>query len=585
VNVVSTTTLVGALQRMQRKPTDRLDMALARDLAQREGIKAVVGGTITPVGGSYIITARLVSAESGDELAVFRETAKNAEDIIPTVDRLTRRLRGKIGESLKSVKDAPMLSQVTTSSLDALKAFAAGLRANDVEGNYTAAIPLFEDAIRKDSGFAAAYVQLAYSMGNAGIRTPRRDSLFAKAYELRERLPESERYNIEGAYWIRKNRPKAIAAVERAVAIDSFNTDALNSLALLYGGARDYARAERLYRRAIRLEPENGVILTNLAGNLIAAGKLEAADSLLRDMRARKVPYPTARRDADLLYLAGRYDTLEKLARVTIRGTNASLATASATYLRDLVALRGRFRESDSITMEVAARGAGGERNGAADRAMSNAMTDGWFRGKTAQAIARLDSIARANPARDKTSMNLHLQLVSTYAAMGATDRARAMLRETESIVLDSVAQRNWQGGIVSAQADVAMAEGRAAAAASAYRRAEIGGDGLPEGCPFCTPALIGIAYDRANMSDSAIVYLERYLSIPSPGRVGFDRWFMAPAHKRLGELYEAKGDNAKAVSHYTAFVNLWQHADPDMQPKVAEARTRMERLMKTLPR
>jgi hypothetical protein len=148
------------------------------------------------------------------------------------------------------------------------------------------------------------------------------------------------------------------------------------------------------------------------------------------------------------------------------------------------------------------------------------------------------------------------------------------MLRETESIVLDSVAQRNWQGGIVSAQGDVAMAEGRAAAAAAAYRRAEIGGDGLPEGCPFCTPALIGIAYDRANMSDSAIVYLERYLSIPTTGRVGFDRWFMAPAHKRLGELYEAKGDNAKAVSHYTAFVNLWQHADPDMQPKVAEART-----------
>src|SRR5204863_6041 len=83
--------------------------ALARDLAQREGIKAVVGGTITPVGGSYIVTARLVNAQSGDELAVFRETAKDAEDIIPTVDRLTRQLRGRIGESLKSVKDAPAL--------------------------------------------------------------------------------------------------------------------------------------------------------------------------------------------------------------------------------------------------------------------------------------------------------------------------------------------------------------------------------------------------------------------------------------------------------------------------------------------
>ncbi|MFL5617531.1 MAG: hypothetical protein ACJ79A_03950, partial [Gemmatimonadaceae bacterium] len=86
-------------------------------------------------------------------------------------------------------------------------------------------------------------------------------------------------------------------------------------------------------------------------------------------------------------------------------------------------------------------------------------------------------------------------------------------------------------------------------------------------------------------MADSAIANLERYISVPSPGRASLDRWLLAPAHKRLGELYEAKGDNARAVSHYTAFVRLWEHADPDMQPKVAEVRARMERLLKTLPR
>jgi len=585
VNVVSTSTLVGALQRMQRKPTDRLDMALARDLAQREGIKAVVGGTITPVGGSYILTARLVSAESGDELAVYRETAKNAEDIIPTVDRLTRQLRGRIGESLKSVKDAPALSQVTTSSLDALKSFAAALRANDVEGNPTAAIPLFEDAIRKDSTFAEAYLQLAFSMGNAGIRTPRRDSMVTKAYELRDRLPEAERYNVEGAYWVPRDRPKAIAAFEHAVALDSFNTDALNSLAIQYGTASDFAHAERLYRRAVRVEPENGVVLSNLAGALILGGKLAAADSLVRDMRARKIPYPTARRESELLYLAGRYDSVETLTRAAMRSPSAAFASASAGYLRDLVAVRGRFREADSIGKTLAARGPGAERAGAFNLAISEVLTDGWFRGKTSQALARLDSIARANPARDKASLDVVLQLVSNYAVLGAADRARALLREAEAIPLDSVARKRWHSSFAGAQGDAAMAEGRTAAAVDGYRRSNIGADGLPEGCSFCTQALVGQAYDRANMSDSAIANLERYLSIPAVGRVGFDRWFLAPTHKRLGELYEAKGDNARAVSHYTAFVNLWEHADPDMQPKVAEARTRMERLLKTLPR
>jgi tetratricopeptide (TPR) repeat protein/tRNA A-37 threonylcarbamoyl transferase component Bud32 len=583
VNVVPTSTLVGALQRMQRKPTERVDMALARELAVREGIKAVVGGTVTPVGTSYIITTRLVSAESGDELAVHRETAKDAADIIPTVDRLTRQLRGRIGESLKAVKDAPALAQVTTSSLDALRSFAAGLRANDVEGEYLKAIPLFEEAIAKDSGFAAAYVQLAYSLGNAGIRTPRRDTLMDRAYQLRDRLPERERYNIEGAYWVRNNRPKAIAAFERAVATDSFNTDALNSLALLYTGTRDYGRAERLYRRAVQVEPENGVILSNLAGALVAAGKLDAADSLLRDMRARKVPYPTSRREADLLYLRGRFDSLEALARATTRGQNAVFAAGATNYLEDLVALRGRFREADSLAAAIASRDPRGQP--AVERAIEQAMTDGWFRGRTQQALVRLDSVVRTNPPKPGTPPERYFQYASTYAILGDADRARAAEKQAEALVTDSVSRRLTQWQRAALEGDIALAEGRAGAAAAAYRRADIAGDGLPQGCTFCTPAFIGLAYDRANMADSAIVYLERYLDTPAPGRVNLDRWLMAPAHKRLGELYEAKGDHAKAVSHYTAFVRLWERADPDMQPRVAEVRTRMERLLKTLPR
>ena len=55
--------------------------------------------------------------------------------------------------------------------------------------------------------------------------------------------------------------------------------------------------------------------------------------------------------------------------------------------------------------------------------------------------------------------------------------------------------------------------------------------------------------------------------------------------HKRLGELYEARNDNARAVAHYTTFVNLWQRADPDLQAKVAEVRARRDRLQRTLAR
>jgi len=118
------------------------------------------------------------------------------------------------------------------------------------------------------------------------------------------------------------------------------------------------------------------------------------------------------------------------------------------------------------------------------------------------------------------------------------------------------------------------MAEGRAADAAALYRRAEIGGDGLPEGCVFCAPAFTGIAYDRANMADSAIANLERYLAVVSPGRLSLDRWLLAPALKRLGELYEAKGDNARAVSHYTAFVPIGISVEGVKNRTVTDSRT-----------
>ncbi|HEX5437502.1 MAG TPA: serine/threonine-protein kinase, partial [Gemmatimonadaceae bacterium] len=136
VHVVQTSAIVAALEQMQRPATTRVDLAIAREIAQRTGAKAVVGGRVVPAGSGYIVTARLIAAASGDELASYSESAKDAGDLIPSIDRLTKELRGRIGESLKSVRAAPPLEQVTTASLGALKSYAAGLQANDIRGDY-----------------------------------------------------------------------------------------------------------------------------------------------------------------------------------------------------------------------------------------------------------------------------------------------------------------------------------------------------------------------------------------------------------------------------------------------------------------
>jgi hypothetical protein len=120
VQNLPTSAVVAVLQQMQRPDTARVDYATAREIAQRSGAKAVVTGSIVRAGSGYLVTARLVEATSGNDLSLYTESANDVGDLIPAVDRLTKSLRRKMGESLKSVHNAPRLDQVTTASLGAL---------------------------------------------------------------------------------------------------------------------------------------------------------------------------------------------------------------------------------------------------------------------------------------------------------------------------------------------------------------------------------------------------------------------------------------------------------------------------------
>ena len=585
VTMVPTSGIVAALQRMQRPATSRVDLALAREIAAREGIKAVVGGSVASAGSGFIITARLLNAQSGDELAVYNESASSTGDIIPAVDRLTRQLRGKIGESLKSVKDAPALSQVTTSSLDALRSFAAGLRANDIDGDFARAATLFEDAIAKDSGFAAAYVQLAYSLSNAGVQQARQDSLLASAYRLRDRLRESERYNVEGAYLQSRDRPKAIVALERAVAADSGNTDALNQLAVVLMRTRNLAKAELLTRRALVNEPENGILAGNLADVLLNQGKFDASDSVLRVMKERKFPISTEQDQAAVLYLRGELDSAEAHARVGARSDKPDVARPMLFMLHQILQVRGRFREADSIAVVVrAAAVKRGARVNWLSLPARVALNDALLRGQSARALARLDSAVKARPLSPESPPGAALDVAHSYAVAGAPQRARAILAQYDLWARDSVQRQGFLGQRLFAEGSTLLAEQRPAEAVRTFRRMDVDTDGLPIGCSFCLPLSLGRAYDQANQPDSTIANLERFLGNTHRNRINADTWMLGPIHKRLGELYEAKGDAERAAREYAAFVELWKRADPDLQPKVAEARTRLERLRRAMP-
>src|SRR5437762_675967 len=114
IRLLDAATVGQALGRMGREPAASLDLALARDLAQREGAKAVVHGQIDPLGRGYVVSAELVGASDGAALVAVRENAQDDGAIIGAVDRLSHRLRERIGESLKSIRASDPLEQVTT---------------------------------------------------------------------------------------------------------------------------------------------------------------------------------------------------------------------------------------------------------------------------------------------------------------------------------------------------------------------------------------------------------------------------------------------------------------------------------------
>ncbi len=184
---------------MGRSPDERVTGEMAREICQREAVKAMLTGSIASLGSQYVITLNAVNARTGDSLAEEQVEADSKEHVLQALGKAAGSLRGKLGESLSSIQrfDAP-IENATTSSLEALKAFSLGdaQRAKGVEAE---AIPFFERAVEFDPNFALAYARLGRIYGN--IRESGRSAEYMKkAFDRRERVSELERLYISFQY-------------------------------------------------------------------------------------------------------------------------------------------------------------------------------------------------------------------------------------------------------------------------------------------------------------------------------------------------------------------------------------------------
>jgi tetratricopeptide (TPR) repeat protein len=119
----------------------------------------------------------------------------------------------------------------------------------------------------------------------------------------------------------------------------------------------------------------------------------------------------------------------------------------------------------------------------------------------------------------------------------------------------------------------IALAEGQPARAVPLFRRA------VDRNCIACEQIRVGRAFEAMAQPDSAVAAYERFLAQPSLDRLYMDQFVIAPLHERLGTLYERLGNREQAALHLARFVELWERADPELQPRVTAAQQALERL------
>jgi len=208
-------------------------------------------------------------------------------------------------------------------------------------------------------------------------------------------------------------------------------------------------------------------------------------------------------------------------------------------------------------------------------------MVELWIRNDTSSAVASLQKAAQERPPQRRQL----LFLGEFLASAGRPDLARDYLRRFE-VSVDTATRRRNQPWVHRLLGTVALAERRFPEAIEELRRGDVFPDGPVDACHICLPLALGYAFDRAGRPDSAIAMFERYVNTPYSLRLSheLDPVNLARVLRRLGELHDSLGNREKARDNYSRFVELWEKADPEVQPQVKAVRRRLAELVKEPP-
>ena len=559
LNIVSDRKIEETLKLMGQPAAQPITPELAKEVCIRTGSKATVLGSISNLGGQYVIGLNAISCSGGDTLASEQGTTADKRGVLKALSKAAGKLRGKLGESLATVEkfDAPV--EATTPSLEALQAYSLGgrtaRRTSDAE-----AIPFYKRAIELDPNFALAYAALGstyFNLNQADLATENA----TRAYELRDRVSERERYRISATYYhtVTGELEKAIEEYQSwSKSYPRDDTPHLN-LGVIYQQLGQYNKSVAETKESL-LRNRTTTGYGNLSFDYIALNRLDDAEKVLQDAQAKGF---------DGLYIRGNL-YLVAFRRGDIKGMEQQLAWAAGRLGDEDTMLSGQADTEAYYGRLLRARDYSRRASESAVRAGSKETAALW------QAIAGLREAEFGDPAAARQNAEAALSLQSgrdvkllaalALARAGDTAKAKRLVEELERTASTDtmlklyclptihgaieISKNNPSQGIQNLEATLPY---------------ELGGT---LAFPYLYPVWMrGQAYLAAHDGVAAATEFQKLIDHPG---IVLNQPVGSLAHLGLGRAYVLSGDTVKARASYQNFLTLWKDADPDIPILIA---------------
>ena len=541
------------LRLMERSPDERITRTLARDIARREQLKALISGSIASLGRNYVIALEAVNADTGDIMAREQAEATSKEQVLTSLGAASTRLRERLGESLASVQkfDAP-LPRATTPSLDALHAYSLAL-SDGREVPRLESIPQLKRAIELDPTFAMAHAQLSAVYANT-YQSTLAPTYSQRAFELRDRVSERERFFISWRYYrdAAQAWDKGLELARSWTAAyprEAFAFNSLGSALIRFG---DFEASVEPFRQAIRLDPKFVPAYGNLAASLLALNRLPEAREVLQDAASKQLDFAGARRLSYLLaFVQGDSATMGKEleASLGVGETNAAFG-----WQGQASAFEGRVRKAhDEFARGIQMSRQGNFTEVAAQLTIEDAET---------HAI-----VGQCGEARSEISAGLMLS--RDNSTLEHASRALALCgAEREALELSSELAKRFPEAVFTNRLQIPLTAAAAASArGDAARTIELlqpvrRFDHAPS-AEFWPPYLRGQAYLQLKNGQAAAA--EFRTIIEHRGEVPASMLYPL-AHLGLARASALVHDTATARKSYEQFLTLWKSADAGLR-------------------